>query len=403
MKINKTILITIALTATIFSYCQDRKSTDSTRSTPFQISFLYPMSTNGYDSKDIKVNYSFNIIGGYVGEVDGVEFGGLFNAVNGEMKGFQAAGFTNIVKDNMQGVQLAGYTNISLANMNGIQGSGFANVVKGNFEGIQLAGFTNIVTDTLIGVQAAGFSNYAYKTEKHFIQAAGFSNLVFDTCKGIQVAGFTNVVARDFEGSQIAGFGNICNGKIKGVQASGFINIAKKIQGTQIGFINIADSVDGVSIGFLSIVKNGYNHIEIEGNEIFYTNLNVKIGTEKFYNIISIGAKPIKNNLIWGFGYGAGTAINFTNKTSINIDASVYHVNDNEWFTDQVNLLTKLSPSINYKIKKHFTIYAGPSINALIQNDKITSQNIMPWNGYSWKENKTNIFIYPGLRCGMRF
>ena len=420
MKKKITILSTlVALVISGFAVEMDSTKTKGQLFPNYQVSFIYPMGTNGYESKDMKVMYSLNLIGGVVGGVDGLELGGLFNAVNGKMNGLQASGFVNAVKDSVTGVQLSGYvnannsftkgaqfagfTNVNGGNFAGIQGSGFLNYNHKSTDGIQLAGFSNITFDTLRGVQSAGFCNYTKYTKSYSSQLAGFCNIALDTIKGIQAAGFGNFTKGSLKGAQLAGFGNFSSGEVDGIQAAGFINLASKVKGTQIGFLNMADSVDGVSIGFLSIIKNGYNYIEIEGNESFYSSLNLKLGTEKFYNILSIGAKPTKGNLTWGWGYGAGTNIKLGEKTAVSFDFSAHHINENEWFTKELNLLTKFSPALSYSFAKHLSIYVGPSLNVLIQNDNISTQNILPWNSYQWDDNHTNIYIYPGLRGGFRF
>ena len=86
-----------------------------------------------------------------------------------------------------------------------------------------------------------------------------------------------------------------------------------------------------------------------------------------------------------------------------NVDASVFHVNENEWFTDKLNLLAKVSPTISYQFTNKIGVYGGPTLNALIQNEDFSAENILPWNGYQWNDNDTKINIYPGFSAGVRF
>ena len=131
--------------------------------------------------------------------------------------------------------------------------------------------------------------------------------------------------------------------------------------------------------------------------------LNVKLGTERFYNIISLGVTPKKDVLNWGWGYGVGTLINISDKLQFNLDASAYHINENEWFTEKLNLLAKVSPTITYKFGNNFAIYGGPTINALIQNEDFTADQLLLWDGYQWDDNTTQVNIFPGFNAGIRF
>lgn len=186
--------------------------------------------------------------------------------------------------------------------------------------------------------------------------------------------------------SDLCAYANVNTGDIKGLQAAGFINVAKKVDGAQIGFINIADTIEnGVAIGFLSIVKRGYRVIEISGNETFYGNISFKTGTERFYNIISLGASSKKNVITWGWGYGIGTMLPVSNKMKLSIDVISYHVNEDVWFTSRLNSLNKLNVSVEYKISEFLTVYGGPTWNVHVSElydveGVPTSTSLVSWS-----------------------
>ncbi len=129
------------------------------------------------------------------------------------------------------------------------------------------------------------------------VQLAGFTNVTSGSLKGFQAAGFGNF-SKDVVGSQIAGFTNVATGNVKGVQIAGFLNAGKKITGSQIGFINVADSVTGVPVGFLSLVRHGYHHFEVWGGEALHTNVALKLGVDKFYNIFAASAVLDEENKV---------------------------------------------------------------------------------------------------------
>ena len=59
--------------------------------TPATASFFYPAATN-YATPDVLTSLSFNVLYGRVGQVEGVQIGGLVNHVGGDVRGLQVAG-----------------------------------------------------------------------------------------------------------------------------------------------------------------------------------------------------------------------------------------------------------------------------------------------------------------------
>ena len=119
---------------------------DSLRVSPFHLSLITPLGTNGMQSWNTTNLISLNLIAGYSGGLKGVEFGGFANALKGDMNGIQIAGFCN----NTFGVA------------NGIEMAGFWNLNKGIVNGLMLSGFANVALDTVVGFQGSGYVNYAH-------------------------------------------------------------------------------------------------------------------------------------------------------------------------------------------------------------------------------------------------
>lgn len=360
---------------------------------PFQLSFISPLGTNGLESGLVTNKFSINILAGYAGGLDGIEFGGFANTIKGDMTGAQFAGFGNYVNGQSQGAQFAGFYNCSRKYLKGTQMSGFVNAVLDSAEVFQAAGFVNVVNGKTKGTQLAGFVNTGNKGIEGF-QAAGFINVSADSTKGAQIAGFANVSTKEIHGAQVAGF----------------INYAPKVKGVQIGFINVADSIDGLGIGFLNFVRHGYNKIEIEGSSGFHLSTNVKLGSSLFYNILSSGINfQNTNQLYWGWGYGIGSLIPVNEKLSVNVDAVSYHINEDEWFTDEVNLLNKLKINGGYTIFNKITIYGGPTLDVWVSNiknmeGKIVGSEMMPNQAiFERTKRETMVKITTGFNVGLRF
>lgn len=258
---------------------------DDTKTSTFQVGFFHPIGSHGKSSGEITNNISLNILSGYTRGLDGFELSFISSVMNGNMKGCQIAGASNIVTGTTQGIQIGMCSNVNLGKTNGLQLSGIANVVTDSTRAVQISGGANVVND-------------------HFT--------------GTQLAGIGNVVNGNVKGTTIAGAANVANGEMKGVQISGLFNYTKINQGLQLGFINVADSSSGVSIGFLSIIKHGYYNFSLFTDEMLMANLNYKMGTKKFYNILGVSL----SQKMWGLTYGIGTHFLSEKKLSFNTDLS---------------------------------------------------------------------------------
>lgn len=180
---------------------------------PFQISLLPGIGSHGKMSSQFVNKFSFNLLGGYNGGVNGLELAGLYNITNRDVRYVQVAGLFN--------------------------------KVGGKAEGLQLAGLFN-KDSAMKGFQAAGLFNKTVKT--HGFQMAAFNKN--DTMQGFQ-AGAVNL-----------------NRKFKGVQI-GIINVADTIEGIPIGLVNIGKS--GIHNLSLSYNEMGFGLVSYKsGNPKFY-------------------------------------------------------------------------------------------------------------------------------------
>lgn len=402
-----------------------------------QISILPLIGTNTTMSGVTKNNLSFNLFAGYSGGVDGVEFGGFLNIVREDVKGAQFAGFGNITGGKTKGTQLAGFFNNNRGSITGVQAAGFNNFVMDTIKGAQLAGFNNVVVGRLDGIQAAGFNNVATKNSDG-IQLAGFSNVAVKelnklqaagffnyagSAKGVQVAGFGNVTRGEMAGTQIAGFFNsgynvqgvqiagfmnFCLKEMSGTQLSSMLNVGGKIKGTQVGFLNFADSVSGATIGFFSFVVKGYHEVEVTANEVFYLNPMFKTGTHRFYNIFAASFYPRPNRDMYALGYGFGTDFRLSKRLDLNLDAIGYHLNEDPFWTNDLNMLTKTRLNLGVMLFKGVYFVLGPELNIYLSHRYDTDNmrlgsDIAPYTFYDKDVRGTNVQMWVGGTAGLRF
>jgi hypothetical protein len=336
-------------------------------------------------------NIGLHLLWGLDPALDGVSLSGLGNTVHGDMNGIQLSGVFNTVGEQVKGAQFAGITNINLENTEGASFAGVANYSK-EVTGAQLAGVINVATGNTTGFQGAGVINVSTKGN-HVSQIGGVANFAAAE-SDLQIAGVLNIGR------------NVSTGQIGGV-----LNIAKKVDGFQIGLLNFADTVNGPAIGLLSFIKNGYHSIELSGQDGLHANTMIRLGTKPFYNILRIGARLDEKT--WAFGYGIGTSIRMGRRNALQFELMSSHVNENELWTNQLNLLNQLNVIANIKIGRHLGLVIGPVINVAVSQVynadtdtygmNIGSNYIFNETSYrSWRK-PLNVKGWIGFHAGIRF
>lgn len=337
-----------------------------------QVSLIPYVGSNGKLSGKTTVDYSFNTIGGFNGGVRILEIGGVFNLDWDSVSYLQIAGVFNKVGGHQQGLQFAGVTNINKSNVHGAQFAGIANITKGEVIGAQSAGVVNFV-DGFTGAQFAGIGNYSYKSSI---------------------------------GGQFAGVFNKSEGTFVGAQVAGIMNVADHIDGAQIGLINISESIEGIPVGFFSYSKMGLHQLEVSTNEVFHANLAFKTGVKQFYNSFIGGVRFEGENPTFGLGYGVGTSIDLTRKTSIFFDMQAMHLQRKTAIL-RPNGLAKFTLSFQWQLSPVFAIAVGPSFNALVAEDSFFPGNdfnsLAPYSLYSYSENGNNLQLWAGGHLAFRF
>ncbi len=373
MKSIKFLLALLFIGLITTAKSQDKQADQFKR--PAQVSFVYPLGSNGIDAYKYTNNVSLNILAGMSGGTDGLELGGLANISRGHVNGLQAAGLLNTSAMYVKGLQMGGIANFHQGESVGAQAAGIANFNEDKFQGLQLAGISNISGGKMDGLQAAGISN---------------------------------ITRGNVYGWQLAGISNIATGKISGAQV-GLINYAKSVHGFQLGLINVTDKVEkGAVLGLFSYVKNGYTRVEVEANETFYANLTVKNGLPWLYNIYMVSYKSKGNKTFWAPGIGLGSYQQISNKLGVNVDLTAQQVNEDEWWTENLNMLNKLKVDLSYKIGERTEIYGGPSFNVTVSGIKDNEGNIIgesftpSWKSFEKTYTHNKVTTYVGFNLGVR-
>lgn len=314
--------------------------------TPYQLSFVPGLGTQGKMATQSVNKFSVNVLGAYTKGTSGLEMAGMFNINQNHAKYVQAAGLFNLVFGNSEGLQMAGLYNHVGDSLKGIQGAGIVNIAEKYAKGIQMAGVMNLTKGNLIGIQASSIYNEALNV------------------KGLQASAIVNVAEET----------------VNGVQISAIINRAKVVKGVQIGLINKADSSSGYSFGLVNLIKKGNSGLSIFSDGFMPVNLAWKTGTPKFYTIFLLGSGLSSTRKRFSFGYGIGKEILLKQPLSIlaEFTSSTVYLGD---IKNSPNLY-RLSALANYRVSPSFSVFAGPQLAAFSRKDTIVKE------GYELPENR---------------
>ena len=342
------------------------------RTRPFQVTFAYPLGTNGFSALDYSNVMSFNLIYGLNGGVDGFEFGSVFNYIHYDMNGIQIGGVANITRRNTNGVFISGATNLSLGPTNGVGITGALNLTGGHADGLFIAGATNIHLRTLDGVSITGGANIGLGDAEGFTIAP------------------VNVFLQDYTGVQI-----------------GVVNMVNRMDGLQVGVVNVVkDGTEALPIGLVSFVKNGYFELEYKANELSYFNANFKMGVPKFYNVYSVGYSYYEGAPVFRYGLGFGTSQPVRYRHRIAFELTEEQVIRNWVVNNNLSLLTRFNMDYRMRIGDSFTIVLGPSVNALITNQKVNDEygNLaIPKTFYEVEWTNSKFFAWFGWGLGFSY
>lgn len=361
---------------------------DTLKNRPGQVSFFYPLGTNGLESTKYTNNVSLNLLYGINGGLNGVEIGGLVN--------------TNLGK--VTGAQWAGIANINLGETNGILFGGIANVIKDSSNSVCFAGITNVIGKSATGLHFAGISN-TINGKYIGAQFGGITNTSNGNVLGAQFAGISNVANGDVTGTQMAGINNVANGNLLGAQF-GLINAAKAVTGFQLGLINIAESYEkGVPLGLISFVKEGYHAVEVAGGESIYGNINVKLGVDELYTIYKVGFASNNSDNYMTYGLGLGSMYSLTDKAKVSLDLSASHIVQPNSFP-RLDLLARADAAFRYHLTDRIGVFGGPSFNVYMSEYAVGSENTalnVPYTLWeeNWWNNQGSTSIWIGANAGV--
>lgn len=312
---------------------------DSLKVSRVQVSFAYPVSTQGKYSLEYANNVSFNILFGLNRGLNEAEIGTILNYNKEEVRGFQLSGVSNI---------------------NG----GFT-------KGFLFSGISNICLDSSAGLLVSGVLNYSKKS-----------------AKGVQV-GTINFVARDFKGLQ-AGVFNYAT-KLKGVQFGVFNYLQDGKGALPIGLFSV------VKNGHYEFEITGGEAIFVNlnykmGVERFYTIFKSGYSVYKGHPIYSLG-----------LGFGRNTTISEKHKVSTDLSFNhIIHKNNwslaelNVLNKADVNYKFSVSGKVSLLAGPSFNVY----LTKVKVNGQFGTLNI-PYASFTNEGTGSKLFMWMGINAGV--
>ncbi|MBU52345.1 MAG: hypothetical protein CL920_26935 [Deltaproteobacteria bacterium] len=376
------------------------KTPQKTRSiTPFGVDIFPFFGTSGYNKAQSIRIASLNILAGHAAGLMGLEIGTLLNLQHGAVYGVQIAGLVNIDRAALRGVQVAGLVNIDKKALHGVQIAGLGSIVSEHAYGLQIAGLFNIVQGAFRGFQLGSIFN---KTSSLTGSQMSLVNINTGYLRGLQ-AGLINITTEGFSGVQM-GLANVNTGSQWGPQLGLFNLQTTKQRALQFGLINVSRR-SNLSLGLVNVILDGRTHVDIHVSETRFVQVSLKHGDDHFHHIVGLGGRTLAQNS-WLVTLGFGGHIPLMQGLFIDIDLLAQHINNDEAWTNQLNMITTLRAVIGWRVNKWFKMIGGVSYNMLLT----TKTNIADYALFGETEflkrgidQDITIRGWPGIIIGMQF
>jgi hypothetical protein len=159
-------------------------------------------------------------------------------------------------------------------------------------------------------------------------------------------------------GMQITGGANIAKNDLRGMQLAP-VNIAKNLHGLQLGIINIADSSSGASFGLINIIRKSTSNVTVYASEVSPLNVAWKMGTHRFYSILSAGTDFGFDKRTYSFGAGLGKEFFPFKKFGFFTELMSLNLYQGDW--ENMPSLSRLQLAATWKPTRRIVIFAGPA------------------------------------------
>lgn len=151
-----------------------------------------------------------------------------------------------------------------------------------------------------------------------------------------------------------------------------------------------------------------YKAFEMSASEGLNLQAAAKVGIRPVYGIFGIGTQFVTENYKWAFGLGIGTHLLKEKDHSLNLEYMIYHVNEDEIWTDNYNNFQQIKLLYSKRLGEKVSIFAGPSVNLNIAENKESygstfESTFAPYDIYSHVGSNHTAKGWIGLTIGIRF
>ena len=151
-----------------------------------------------------------------------------------------------------------------------------------------------------------------------------------------------------------------------------------------------------------------YKAFEMSVSEGLNLQATAKVGIKPKYALFSIGTQFVAENYKWAFGAGVGTHLIRNENHSMNLEYMIFHVNENEIWTDNYNNFQQIKLLGSKRIGDKISIFGGPSLNLNIAENKESfwhtfESTFAPYDIYSHVGDNHTFKCWIGFTLGIRF
>jgi len=154
--------------------------------------------------------------------------------------------------------------------------------------------------------------------------------------------------------------------------------------------------------------KTLYKAFEMSVSEGLNLQAEAKVGIRPVYGIFGIGTQFLSSDYKWAFGMGIGTHLMKQEKQSLNLEYMIYHVNQNDVWTDNFNNYQQIKLLYSKRIGKIISIFGGPTVNLNIAENKESfghtfESTFAPYDIYTHVGDSHTAKGWIGFTLGIRF
>lgn len=332
---------------------------------PVTFWLLPHVGTSGLsDSTRLRTNVSLSLGASAYARLDGIDLGVGASWVTESMRGAQVTVGFNVVGADAVGTQVSVGANVTARSVTGAQVATGVNVVGTDLRGAQIAAGVNVVNGRVAGLQVTSGLNYGA------------------AIAGAQV-GIVNV-----------------GGEVTGLQI-GLVNIGRTVKGVQIGLVNLADD-STAPIGLLNLIRDGQHHLVAWGSDSAPVNVGVKLGGRHVYSMLAAGFETSNGKRRWLAGLGLGGHLPLDERFYLEADVLTWHINEDQLWTITTNSLHSLRVVAGYSVGRHFSLFAGPTLNLLATDLSGSVIGLIRGVRLSSESARTTLALWPGFVVGLQ-